>query len=159
MKLDIIFVLSFYFLTVVFTGFCIGKKQWGSRRYMKVLFCLVFNLILSAVIFFLPVSNEKLILEGVALLVLIIAGIIFFKRVRTEKKISSSIIPEVLTDREKEVLKLVIENPNITNQEIGDLLYISKGTVSTHLSKIYTKLKIESQSKEELVKKYTSTNN
>ena len=44
----------------------------------------------------------------------------------------------VLTDREKEVLTLVVEGK--TNNEIGFILGISEKTVEKHLEGVYTKL-------------------
>jgi DNA-binding NarL/FixJ family response regulator len=48
--------------------------------------------------------------------------------------------PELLTTREKEVLKLIAEGK--TSKEIGDLLFISFRTVNRHRSSIMQKLRI-----------------
>lgn len=48
-----------------------------------------------------------------------------------------------LTDREKEVLRLVAQGRH--NQEIADLLAISEATVRTHVSHILTKLELSSR--------------
>ena len=42
-----------------------------------------------------------------------------------------------LTERELEVLSLVVKG--LSNQEIGDALFISRKTVATHLGNIYEK--------------------
>lgn len=47
-------------------------------------------------------------------------------------------IPEALTEREMEVLKQL--GYGLSNREIGELLYISEGTVKNHVSNLITKL-------------------
>lgn len=44
-----------------------------------------------------------------------------------------------LTERESEILSLLILNPNITFSELGENLNISEKTVSAHMSRIYKK--------------------
>lgn len=44
-----------------------------------------------------------------------------------------------LTERESEILSLLIVNPNITYSELGENLNISEKTVSAHMSRIYKK--------------------
>jgi len=56
--------------------------------------------------------------------------------------------PEVLTEREREVLQLVAEG--LTNQEIADALFVSIKTVQTHRSHIMEKLGVHDRT--ELVK-------
>jgi DNA-binding NarL/FixJ family response regulator len=50
---------------------------------------------------------------------------------------------EVLSSREVEVIHLVAGG--LTNKQIGKKLYISEGTVKTHLHKIYHKLHVDSR--------------
>jgi two-component system, NarL family, nitrate/nitrite response regulator NarL len=50
---------------------------------------------------------------------------------------------EVLSSREIEVIHLVAGG--LTNKQIGKKLYISEGTVKTHLHKIYDKLHVDSR--------------
>jgi two-component system, NarL family, nitrate/nitrite response regulator NarL len=50
---------------------------------------------------------------------------------------------EVLSSREIEVIHLVAGG--LTNKKIGKKLYISEGTVKTHLHKIYDKLRVDSR--------------
>ena len=50
---------------------------------------------------------------------------------------------EPLTDRELEILQYVAEG--LTNQKIGDRLYLSANTVKTHLRNIYGKLDVNSR--------------
>lgn len=46
-----------------------------------------------------------------------------------------------LQDREKEIAHLIING--ISNQEIADILFISRSTVKTHVQKIFKKLNIQ----------------
>ncbi|MCB0109276.1 MAG: AAA family ATPase [Caldilineaceae bacterium] len=50
----------------------------------------------------------------------------------------AALLPEALTEREREVLQLVVDG--LTNQEIADRLVISLGTVKRHISNIYGKM-------------------
>lgn len=52
-------------------------------------------------------------------------------------------VREVLTEREKEVLGLVLEGKS--NREVADLLCCSKRTVDFHLAKIYKKLDVSNR--------------
>jgi DNA-binding NarL/FixJ family response regulator len=45
---------------------------------------------------------------------------------------------DVLTDREREILTLIAKG--LSNQEIGTVLFISEGTVKTHVGRIFAKL-------------------
>jgi NarL family two-component system response regulator LiaR len=51
---------------------------------------------------------------------------------------------EDLTDRERDVLKLLIEG--LSNSEIAERLIISTSTVKYHIGNIYTKLDVDSRS-------------
>jgi DNA-binding CsgD family transcriptional regulator len=48
-----------------------------------------------------------------------------------------------ITDREKEVLKLMVDGKNY--KEIGNDLFISKNTVKKHTANIYEKLHVSSK--------------
>lgn len=56
-----------------------------------------------------------------------------------------------LTDRESEILNLIINNKNIKYTQISEKLSISEKTVSTHLSNIYRKLNVKN--KKELIQR------
>ncbi len=51
---------------------------------------------------------------------------------------------EVLTDREREILVLIAKG--LSNQEIGTALFISEGTVKTHVGRIFNKLDLRDRS-------------
>nr|WP_276590706.1 MULTISPECIES: helix-turn-helix transcriptional regulator [unclassified Chryseobacterium] len=62
---------------------------------------------------------------------------------------------EKLSARETEILKLLLENPNLKYAEISGMLNISEKTLSTHLSNIYKKVEIKSKKEiKELSKVY-----
>jgi len=50
---------------------------------------------------------------------------------------------DVLTDREREVLNLVVQGHN--NQQIADIMVISLATVKAHISSILSKLDLSSR--------------
>ncbi|MEA1975231.1 MAG: LuxR C-terminal-related transcriptional regulator, partial [Bacillota bacterium] len=58
---------------------------------------------------------------------------------------NSSEFEELLTDREKDVLKLVAKG--MSNSAISKELFIALGTVKNHLSNIYSKLEVDSRLK------------
>ena len=60
---------------------------------------------------------------------------------RVEVTINDSAgLPESLSRREKEVLALLVER--LTNNEIGERLFISTATVKRHAHNIYEKLNV-----------------
>lgn len=61
-----------------------------------------------------------------------------------------------LTDRESEILNLIINDEKIKYAEISTKLNISEKTVSTHLSNIYKKVDVKS--KKELIKRINEKN-
>lgn len=65
----------------------------------------------------------------------------FNDNINDKKKMDDLIEP--LTDREREVLKLIGTGKN--NTEIADELFISKNTVKTHAANIYQKLGVKSR--------------
>jgi len=62
----------------------------------------------------------------------------FSKISKPVKKLSSELMPEPLSPREVEILKIVATGAS--NREIADQLFISEGTVKNHLSSILNKL-------------------
>ena len=63
-------------------------------------------------------------------------------------KISKNEFPEntlILTKREKEISKLLLENPDLSYSEIGEKLFISEKTVSKHLSNCFKKSKTKNK--------------
>lgn len=72
-----------------------------------------------------------------------------------KKEIKKGIQFEKLSVRETEILKLLLENPNLKYSELSKILNISEKTLSTHLSNIYKKIEIKSKKEiQEMSKKY-----
>src|SRR5215468_2996875 len=61
----------------------------------------------------------------------------------SRKEASSANIENVLTDREREIMRLVAEG--LSNKEIGRQLNVSGGTIKVHLHHIYRKLEINNR--------------
>jgi LuxR family maltose regulon positive regulatory protein len=59
-------------------------------------------------------------------------------RQETEQKVASEEVMEPLSEREVEVLRLVAAG--LSNREIADKLYLSPGTIKTHVHNICGKL-------------------
>jgi DNA-binding NarL/FixJ family response regulator len=50
-----------------------------------------------------------------------------------------------LTDREREIVKVLVQNDSSTNEEIADSLFIANSTLKNHLTAIYSKLEIRNR--------------
>jgi DNA-binding CsgD family transcriptional regulator len=59
------------------------------------------------------------------------------------RAVAASLGPASLTNREREVARLAAEG--LTAREIGERLFISERTVTTHLTNVYAKLGVESK--------------
>jgi len=68
----------------------------------------------------------------------------FFYHKRKEE-FKKAISFENLTNRETEILKMILENPELKYAQISDQLNISEKTLSTHLSNIYKKTDLNSK--------------
>lgn len=65
------------------------------------------------------------------------------RQIQASSRIDSAPVPETLTDREVEILRLVAQG--LTNIAIGQQLSISSRTVQGHLANIYGKLGVQSR--------------
>ena len=59
------------------------------------------------------------------------------------KAINAEVLPEPLSEREIEVLRLVMVG--MSNQEIAERLFISEGTAKTHIHNVYGKLGVHNR--------------
>lgn len=62
---------------------------------------------------------------------------------RQESRQAAGELPEPLSDREREVLRLIAAN--LSNQDIADTLVVSLNTVKTHIRRLYDKLGVSSR--------------
>ena len=62
---------------------------------------------------------------------------------KTEAKIEQFCIKYKITNREREVIFLILQGK--TNTEIEDLLFISAGTVKNHVYNIFKKLNVKNR--------------
>jgi DNA-binding NarL/FixJ family response regulator len=62
---------------------------------------------------------------------------------RLERQAGAETFPAGLSAREVDVLRLVAEG--ITDAEVAERLFVSRRTVTTHLTSIYTKLGVSSR--------------
>jgi DNA-binding CsgD family transcriptional regulator len=65
------------------------------------------------------------------------------KRAATTPSAIIQFIPDLLTERELQILRLVADG--LQNQEIADQLFITLGTVKTHINAIYRKLDVSNR--------------
>jgi DNA-binding NarL/FixJ family response regulator len=65
------------------------------------------------------------------------------RRPRASKPLAAALGWESLTNAELAVVRLVAEG--LTNREIGERLFVSRRTVETHLSHVFTKLDIRTR--------------
>ncbi len=83
-------------------------------------------------------------------IVLLTAKIKKIKSAHTKTPVNKEEILNQLTKREKEILKLLLQD--YQNKEIASILNLETSTIKTHLSKIYTKLNITKRSEASIYK-------
>jgi DNA-binding CsgD family transcriptional regulator len=129
-KLHIIFgIISIVLLFILFAAFCFFRNK---------------NIILT-------------IFNGV--IILFFLDFFLYEKRFTERERETDIekvffLFDTLTNREQEILNIIIESPEYTYSEISEKLFISEKTLSAHLSKIYKKL--GAKGKLELIEKYSN---
>lgn len=69
----------------------------------------------------------------------------FFLYDLRKKELKKNIPFEALSARENEILKILLDNPELKYAQISEQLNISEKTLSTHLNKIYKKIGINSK--------------
>ena len=74
-----------------------------------------------------------------------ILAIDFFLYDLRKKELKKNIPFAVLSARENEILKILLDNPDLKYAQISEQLNISEKTLSTHLNKIYKKIGIKSK--------------
>jgi DNA-binding CsgD family transcriptional regulator len=84
------------------------------------------------------------------LVALIIISIFVVRGIRFRRKYRSRKIKEMLSQRELEIINLMLENK--TNKEVAVLLNIEVSTVKTHINNIFNKVGIKSRSELQKIK-------
>jgi DNA-binding NarL/FixJ family response regulator len=75
----------------------------------------------------------------------------------TTKKINKQDLLGRLTNREKEIFKLLLQG--YQNKEIASMLNLETSTIKTHLTKIYTKLNISKRTEAKIFKEFVFRQN
>lgn len=117
-----------------------------------------FGLIAIALLVLFQLSNASLFVPsipadtviGIAAVVLVALGIYLGGNFRKEKVVEVSPPAEIdeeriadlgISQRELEVLRLISQG--LSNQEIGERLFISESTIKTHVSNLFVKLDVK----------------
>lgn len=106
---------------------------------------------------FLAFDGMKLLVIGVGFWsirqnLLDIVGHELDKNLSTEEKIENFCVTYELTNRQKDIVTLIIEGDS--NKEISEKLFITEGTVKTHIYNIFKK--VEVTSRQQIIKKVLS---
>jgi len=141
----------------------IKEKKYNYQKDRKIInIAIIFfvALILSISCFFVPDSDKA----NAQIAIVAFGGVFFLwilaKKKKKKKRLSYSeeleeMVNTKLTETERKVFEVAVKNPDYSNSEIGKqkmLNHIAGSTVSAHLSRIYEKLGIESEDKNELRK-------
>ena len=86
------------------------------------------------------------------LVALIIISIFIVRGIRFRRKYRSRKIRETLSQREWEIVNLMLENK--TNKEVAELLNIEVSTVKTHVNNIFSKVGIKNRSELQKMKDF-----
>jgi DNA-binding CsgD family transcriptional regulator len=106
---------------------------------------------------FLAFDGMKLLVIGVGFWsirqnLLSLVGYELDKNLSTEEKIENFCVTYELTNRQKDIVTLIIEGDS--NKEISEKLFITEGTVKTHIYNIFKK--VEVTSRQQIIKKVLS---
>lgn len=119
-----------------------------------------FGLIALALLILFQLSNASLfipsipadVMIGVAAVILIALGIYLGSNFRKDRVVEVAVAPTAeidheriqhlgISQRELEVLELISEG--LSNQEIGERLFISESTIKSHVSNLFVKLDVK----------------
>ena len=117
-----------------------------------------FGLIIIALLILFQLSNASLFIPsisadlviGIGSVILIALGIYLGGNIKKDKIIEVSPAVEIdeakitelgLSEREMEVLQLI--STGLSNQEIGEKLFVSESTIKTHVSNLFVKLDVK----------------
>lgn len=158
--------LSIILIILLLNIFSILKNQFLKFKSSKEIFLKVHSIIgvigflsiISLPITILASSGNQFIVQFCYTLGFFIISTDYFLYPYRKQEIKKTISFEKLSVRETEVLKLLLEDPNLKYSEISQMLNISEKTLSTHLSNIYKKIEIKNKKEiHEISKIYKST--
>jgi len=138
-----IFVANLFFINQLYR-----RMKDEKNRYLKVhsingiigfigLFSLPFTILLF--------GDNQLIEQSFFSLGIFAVSIDYFLYHKRKEEFKKVISFENLTNREGEILRVMLENPELKYSQISDMLNISEKTLSTHLSNIYKKTELNSK--------------
>lgn len=153
----IFLIIPLIIITIIFFNTSHQElKKWKVTYDKKSRFRIISGIIGLFSIYSLPIvmfilgdnQDVEQSLDTFGFLFLMISYYLYDKDLSSNGKILN------LTPREKEIFKIVVENPDIKYVDLSEQLHISEKTFSAHMSNIYKKLNI--RGKKELLKKFTT---
>lgn len=138
-----IFVANMFFINQLYR-----RMKNEKNRYLQIhaingiigfigLFSLPFTILLF--------GDNQLIEQSFFSLGIFAVSVDYFLYHKRKEEFKKAISFENLTNREGEILKVMLENPQLKYSQISDMLNISEKTLSTHLSNIYKKTELNSK--------------
>jgi|GEM_PF-1547835 len=138
-----IFVANLFFINQLYR-----RMKDEKNRYLKMhsingiigfigLFSLPFTILLF--------GDNQLIEQSFFSLGIFAVSIDYFLYHKRKEEFKKVISFENLTNREGEILRVMLENPELKYSQISHMLNISEKTLSTHLSNIYKKTELNSK--------------
>lgn len=148
-----VFFLSFFLALFILSVIIVIKQQvnkFKNRktkvfRFHDITGILAFFGLISLPVTILIFGDNQFIEQTSFSIGFFVVAVDFFLYGLRKKEMKKHIPFEKLSVRETEILKLLLENPNLKYAEISGMLNISEKTLSTHLSNIYKKVEIKSK--------------
>jgi len=163
LEISRVFFLSFFLALFVLAAFTVIKQQINKYRnrqtkvfkFHDISGILAFFGLISLPVTILLFGDNQFIEQTSFSIGFFVVSVDFFLYGLRKKEMKKHIPFEKLSVRETEILKLLLENPNLKYAEISSMLNISEKTLSAHLSNIYKKAEIKSKKEiKELSKVY-----
>ncbi|WP_326981336.1 helix-turn-helix transcriptional regulator [Chryseobacterium sp. MYb264] len=163
LEISRIFFLSFFLALFILAAIVVIKQQaikYKTRktkvfRFHDIAGIFAFFGLISLPVTILIFGDDQFIEQTSFSVGFFVVAVDFFLYGLRKKEMKKHIPFEKLSVRETEILKLLLENPNLKYAEISSMLHISEKTLSAHLSNIYKKAEIKSKKEiKELSKVY-----
>lgn len=146
LSLFLVFLFLFLFYIVNKKINSILNEQQPFLRLHAINGILAFSFFCGFPMVILIYGDNQLIEHTVYSAALLIVSIDYFFSRKRKVELQSLFSINSLSKREKEVLLLILNNPNMKYSDLSDTLNISEKTLSTHLSSIYKKTGLKSKS-------------